>query len=165
MSSIASFYLIETSKLNALKQNADIIIKKTLFSKKIVDNYWNFLDKNAIHINDFDGSGYIYGNVLIFLEEQINDDFLKNEYDDIANYISTKREASLCIFTHKQKELFADILNNNTYSIIELQEFNEEFSEQGDEETAKSAIAAIQLLTENLIKINNDQQVLLLNIG
>ena len=39
MSAIASFYILDTTKLDDLSKNAEIIVKKGFFSKKVTDNY------------------------------------------------------------------------------------------------------------------------------
>lgn len=70
MSAIASFYLLDTSKLDDLKQNAEVSIKKGLFSKKMTDSYWDYLASNATEQKRFDGSGYVYANLLAFLQEE-----------------------------------------------------------------------------------------------
>ena len=60
MSAIASFYLVDTSKFDELRQNAEIIVKKNLFSKKVIDTYWDYLANNATELKGFDGSGDLF---------------------------------------------------------------------------------------------------------
>lgn len=165
MSAIASFYLIATSKLDELKQNAEIIIKKSLFSKKVTDNYWNYLASNATELKSLDGSGYVYANLFVFLEEEKNIDLLTNQYEDIANELVEKRGVSHFLFTHQQKKTFISRLDPSLFSLTEIQKFNQGFSEDGDEETAALTIEAIKLLNKNLDKIENESQVLLLIVG
>lgn len=47
MSALADFRLIETDKLDSLKEASEIIIKKGFFKKTIIDDYWSFLDNNS----------------------------------------------------------------------------------------------------------------------
>jgi hypothetical protein len=53
MSAVSSFYLVDTSNLDELKQNAEIIVKKSLFNKKVTDNYWNYLANNTTKAEKF----------------------------------------------------------------------------------------------------------------
>src|SRR4249919_2188398 len=106
MSAIADFRIIETSKLNDLRDNAEIKIEKKLFSKKVIDNYWDYLNANSKKLKDFDWSGYIFANLLIFLVEKKGIDLLKGKYDDIANVIVERRQNSTIIFTFDHKEKY-----------------------------------------------------------
>jgi hypothetical protein len=165
MSAIASFYLIDTSKLEELRQNAEIVVKKTLFSKKVTDNYFDFLANNATEVNSLNGSGYVYANLFVLLQEQKNIDLTQNEFDEIAKELIDKRGSSHFIFTYKQKTDFICLLDVTNYSLAEIQSFNEDFSEEGDEETARLTLEAIKVLQDNLNKVQNDKQILLLIVG
>jgi len=165
MSAIASFYLVDTSKFDELRQNAEIIVKKNLFSKKVIDTYWDYLANNATELKGFDGSGYIYGNLLVYLEEQKNISLTNSEFDEIAKDLSDKRGSSHFLFTNKQRSDYINQLDPTKYSLTEVQQFNKDFSEEGDEETARLTLDAIQVLQQNLSKLQSDNQVLLLIVG
>lgn len=165
MSAIASFYLLDISKLDGLVQNAEIEIKKSFFSKKMIDNYWNYLADNASELPGLNGSGYIYGNLLTYLDEEKNIDLLTNEYDGLVKEIVEKRGNAHFLFTNTQKTEFLRRLNPEDYSIKEIQKFNQDFSEEGDEETARLSLSALGLLKSNLEKIQSDNEVLLLIVG
>ena len=165
MAAIASFYLIDASRLNDLKQNAEIIVKKSLFSKKVTDNYWDYLASNAKELKSFDGSGYVYSNLFIFLQDERNIDLLANEYDSISAELIDKRGCSHFLFTHKQKISFLPQLDYSLFSLTEIQKFNDDFSGEGDEETAALMLEAIKLLCDNLNKVNSDNEILLLIVG
>jgi hypothetical protein len=165
VSAIASFYLLDTSKLDELRQNAEIIVKKSLFSKKVIDNYWAYLSDNAKDLKNFNGSGYLYGNILVYLQEEKNIDLTQNEYDSIIKELIDKRGSSHFFFTNKQKTAFINQLVPAKYSLAEIQQFNQNFSEEGDEETARLSLEAIQVLHDNLNEVQNDNQILLLIVG
>ena len=165
MSAIASFYLLDTSKLDELKLNAEILVKKSLFSKKVTDNYWGYLANNATELKSFNGSGYIYGNLLVYLQEEKNVDLIQNEYENVAKELIDKRGNSHFLFTNRQRISFINQLDPANYSLTEIQKFNHDFSEEGDVETARLTMEAIQLLRDNLSKVQNDNQVLLLIVG
>lgn len=99
MSVIADFRLIETSKLNDLLAHAEIKIEKGFLSQKVIDNYWNFLNANSKKLKDFNGSGYIFANLLVFLAEEKGIQLLKSEYDDIAEALVNKRGSSIFVLT------------------------------------------------------------------
>ena len=68
MSAIADFRIIKTDKLDALKEASEVIIKKGFFKKTVIDNYWSFIQENSKKLKDFELSGYIFGNLLIYLQ-------------------------------------------------------------------------------------------------
>jgi hypothetical protein len=165
MSAVASFYLLEKSKLEELVSNAQIIAKKSFFSKKITDNYWDYLTNNSIKLEGLDGSGYIYSNVIVFLQEMKNIDLLGHDMEDVANTLTDKRNSSHFLFSNQQRERFISQLKPSQFSLAELQNFNRDFSEEGDEETAGLALSAIRLLHKNLGQIQTENHVLLLIVG
>jgi hypothetical protein len=165
MSAIASFYILDTTKLDDLSKNAEIIVKKGFFSKKVTDNYWEYLANNATELKSLDGSGYVYANLLVYLQEEKNIDLLTNQYENIAKELVDKRGNSHFLFTNNQKTSFLFQLKPDLFSLTEIQKFNQDFSEEGDEETAKLTLDAIRLLHDNLEKVQNDNQGLLLIVG
>lgn len=165
MSVIASFFIIKTSKLDDLLENATITITKKFFTKKITDNYWNYLANNAVELRGIKGSGYLYGNLLTFLDEVKGINLLQNEYDGIVQTLIDRRNASHFLFTLGQKNLFLHKLQSTNYSLKELQEFNEDFSEEGDAETARLSLEALQTLHDHLAILQNDSEVLLLIVA
>ncbi len=56
MSSIADFRIIATNKLSELEEASKISVKKGLFKKTIVDNYWEFLNLNTEKLEEFNWS-------------------------------------------------------------------------------------------------------------
>ena len=164
MSAIADFRIIKTDKLDALKEASEIIVKKSFFKKTVTDNYWSFLEDNSKKLNDFEWSGYIFCNLLIYLQENKNIDLLTSEYDSTANWISEKREISLMIFTHNHKKAFLDKLNTKNFSMEELINFNKEFSEDDDFELAEAEIAGINAIKASLEELIDDKEVVILSI-
>lgn len=164
MSAIADFRLIETSKLIELLDNAKIKIEKRLFSKKITDNYWDYLNANSKKLKSFGWSGYIFANLLIFLEEKKGIDLLKGKHDDIANSIVDKRQNSTIILTFDHKQKYLTGLSPDKYTIEELIEFNKDFSEEDDPELAKAEIEGIRTLQDSLSLLTDENQVILLSV-
>lgn len=50
MSATASFFLIDKVQIPSLLEHSDVVIKNGLFSKKIIDHYWDFLKGNSIEL-------------------------------------------------------------------------------------------------------------------
>lgn len=165
MSAIADFRLIETSNLNELKEQATIKTERKLFKKKVIDNYWTFLDANTKKLKDFDWSGYIFANLLVFLQEKKGIDLMNSEFDAIANEIMTKRENSTFIFTIEHKKKYLEKLDPSMFSTDELIAFNKEFSEEDDPDLAKAELEGIKTLKENIGMINDDKKVVMLSVG
>jgi hypothetical protein len=116
MSAVASFYLLDIFKLDELNRNAEVVVRKTLFSKKITDHYGDFLANNATELPGFDGSGYIYGNLLVFLEEEKSIDLTQNEHDDMPKTLLTKEVVVRisCLQINKKMTLSANLIRPNT---------------------------------------------------
>lgn len=165
MSAIADFRLIETSKLNDLRDNSEIKVQKKLFSKRTIDNYWDYLNANSKKLPDLSYSGYIFGNLLVFLEERKGVDLLKSEHDEIANAISHNRQTSIFILTFHHKQNYLVQLSADKYTVDELIAFNKDFSEDDDPELANAEIEGIKALRNSLELLTDDQYVVLLNVG
>lgn len=166
MSAIAEFRIIETNKLDELKDKSEVkIVKKGLFKKETIDEFWTFFDSNSERQKDFDRSGYVFGNLLIFLQENKEINILDSEYDSIANWISEKRGISTIIFTYSHRESYLEKLNTINITIEELIEFNKEFSEDSDPEFAKAELEGVKAISENLEKLTDDSKVIILTIG
>lgn len=164
MSAIAEFKKIKVNKLEELKEVSKIIIKKGLFSKKVIDNYWSFLNENSESIIVFDINGYVYGNLMVFLEEN-EIDLFNNEFKEISNYLSEQRNSSVFIFTYKQSNEILKKINQTEFSIDDLVNFNIEFSDENEPELAKTQIEALNTLKMSLQKLKNSEEVIILNIA
>ena len=66
MSAIAEFINLDASKVEELKEAAKI--KKSWFGKKI-DYFHSFIETHANKRQHFNGYGYLYGTLLIYLAE------------------------------------------------------------------------------------------------
>lgn len=165
MSAVADFRLVETSRLNELSSKAEIKIKKNFFSKKVTNDYWEFLYANSKKLKDFNWSGYVFADLLEFLVEKKRIDLLKGKYEDIANSISEKRENATFILTYEHRQKYLDQLNPDNFSLDELITFNKEFSEDDDVELAKAEMEGIRFLRDNLSILTDDTKVILLSVG
>lgn len=165
MSSVAEFRLIDVNKLNLLEQAAEIKITKTLFSKKIVDNYYDYLETNTKFLSVFDGTGYAIVNLFIFLEQEKEIDLLESTYSKIADSISEKRNCSTFILTYDHKSKYFEKLSPENYTLQELIKFNTVFSEENDSELATEQMHGLKVIQESLDILTDLNQVILLSIG
>lgn len=165
MSAIADFRLFETSKLNQLRDNAEIRVEKKLFGNKVIDNYPSYLSLNSKKLKDFKYSGYIFANLLIFLAENKDIDLLKGAHDNIADSVIEKRKNTTIILTYDHREKYLSKLNADNFTLEELISFNKDFSDDDDAGLAKAEIEGIKALRENLELLTGDHEVILLSIG
>lgn len=166
MSAIAEFRIIETNKLDELKEKSEVkTVKKGLFKKETIDEFWTFLDSNSEKQSDFDWTGYVFGNLLVFLQENKEINILDSEHDSIANWISEKRGMATIIFTYSHKESYLEKLSSTNFTIEELIEFNKEFSEDSDPEFAKAGLEGVKAISQNLEKLTDNSKVIILTVG
>ncbi|MBJ7428025.1 MAG: hypothetical protein JHD28_03580 [Bacteroidia bacterium] len=114
---------------------------------------------------DFQWSGYVFGNLLFFLQEQKNIDLLSSEFDSICNWIAEKRKISVMIFTFNHKATYFDKLFADNFTNEELIQFNKEFSHEDDLELVQAEKAGIEAIRKSLEQLNDNNKVVLLTIG
>jgi hypothetical protein len=164
MSAIADFRLIEISRLNELKEKAEIKVQRKLFRKIIIDQYWDFLQAHSDRLKDFDWSGYVFADLLVFLAKKHGIQLDQGEYQSIAEEITSKREMGTLILTYDHKRKYMNELSPERFSLEELIAFNKEFSEDDDPELAKAELEGIKALRENLEAIEDDTRVVILSV-
>ena len=165
MSAIANFSLIEKSRLQELKEASAIIIKKGFLKNTHIDNYPAYIQINTQSLPNYDGSGYIFATLFIYLLEEKEIDLLDNEYSELATELSANRENTILIFTKEQSDRYSSQLNPDVYDANELNAFNLAFSEIDDPDFGVFAIKAISSLKGNLEAIPNNESLLLLEIS
>lgn len=89
-------------------------------------------------MKDFNGSGYVFADLFIFLEEHKGIHLLKGEYENISNEISKKRGNATFLFSFEQKKAYWNGLDSQHFSLAELIEFNKCFSENDDPELGRT---------------------------
>jgi hypothetical protein len=164
MSSVVDFRLIETSKLNQLRDHAEIKVEKKLFSKKVIDNYTNYHHSNSKEIIDFRYSGHIFASLLPYLEEK-GIDLANGPYGSIANFISEKRQNYTIILSHHERQAYLDQLSPEKFTMNELVAFNTDFSNDPDPELATAQLAGIRTLHDCLMQLTDDSHVVVVSIG
>lgn len=164
MSLLASFYLIDRSRLEDLVSNSLVQVKKSLFTKKVIDNYPDYLKANATELNNFqykDFNSGVFLNVISYLEELHNINLTDPEYQTIANELSKNRGLSIFLISNKKSEY----LNPDNFTITEIQKYNVEFEDDDDYGTALACKEAINTLYKNVKAIKDNAQLLLFELG
>jgi len=161
MSAIAEFIRLDNSKIEQLKEAA--VVKKGWLGKK-TDNFHTFLEANSKKTHQFNGYGYYYAVLLVYLQENKGIDLMQNEYSQLSDFLVEKRGNSILVFTHEQQKLHGNRLGPENFSEQELLEFNIEFSEDDDPEAGKELLEAVNVLHSNLKEVK-DNEILLLSVG
>lgn len=164
MSLLASFYLIDRSRLEDLVSNSLVQVKKSLFTKKVIDNYPDYLKANTTELNNFqykDFNSGVFLNVISYLEELHNINLTDPEYQPIANELTKNRGISIFLISNKNTEY----LNPDNFTITEIQKYNAEFEDDDDYDTALACKEAINTLYKNVKAIKDNNQLLLFELG
>lgn len=164
MSAIAELRLISVAKLANLVEAAEIKVQKGFLRKKIIDNFDSVVMHDTQKLIEFNRTGYVFADLLIFLQERKNINLLEGEYNAIADKLYEKRQQITFIFTYEHKLKYASLLSPQNFSSNELTEFNKDFSESDDPELASAQLEGIATLKESLNSIPSIDFAMLLFI-
>lgn len=152
MSAIASFYLLNETRLNELVAEA------------ATENYYPYLDVNARSHKDFEASGYLYLALLVYLDEERGIAFSKDNYESFETVLTEKRETSHQLIGYTAGQTLLPQLDPSLFSAADLQQFNEELTGEMEEDTGELMLEALLLLHEQLQQLQPGE-VLILIIG
>jgi hypothetical protein len=164
MSAIANFRLIHVAKLTNLVEAAEIKIQRGFLTKKVIDTFDDVVLHDTQNLIKFKWSGYIFADLLIFLQERKNIDLLEGEYNSVSDKLYEKRQQSVFILTYEHKLKYASQLSPQNFPIHELINFNKDFSESDDPELASVQLEGIAALKESLDSITSSDFAVLLFI-
>lgn len=159
MSSVAQVFVIDQKDFNSIAQASKIHVKRKLFKKVITDKYYEVLEGCSSYKECFKGSGYIFGTILVYLENNGIDVFAE-EFQAISNEVSENRGNSTIIF--QKNESISQFLEEMNRNIEPLQLFCKEFSSNPVEHELLPE--AISFLKRNIDKLDSKNQFLLLEI-
>ena len=168
MSIVASFYLIEKSKLSLLKANSHVEVKKGLFTRKIIDNYYSFLKANSVELPSLDYNGYngsVFLNVLDYLQDKHEVKLIDKAFDEFSNEIGKNRSLDVYVLSYDFKEAMQDKLNPEFFAENDIQKFNNEIGDDDDLDTVIAFKKAIEVLYKNIAAIPNESYVLIFELG
>jgi len=168
MSLVESFHKIKTDRLADLVFNSEVIIQKKLFSKKTIDNFWTFVEKNSEQLADldfkqFNGGVFLY--ILTYLEEISKINLAENELKNEADILCKNRQASIFLLTETTKKKYSQVLNLENFDVVKIQKYNTEVYDDNDLETAKACIEAIKLLKKHIDSIDGPNEFILFSLG
>ena len=163
MSATASFIILDKDKIETITSASKIITRRKLFKKEITDNYYQTLEPISEFVDQFEGNGYIYGTIIVYIDQEKGIDITSGELDQYSDTITKNRGASTIFFTQKQKEQFNQLVKSLDFEGDKFKNFCFEFS--GNEEEFKYAKEAVDTLSNSLNKITDDSKALLLEIG
>ena len=163
MSAVARFIIFDKANINQIADSSKIITKRKLFKKEVTDNYYPTLEASSELVDEYEGNGYIYGTLLVYLDQVKSIDISSGELDKYSNIISQNRTNSSILFTQEQKEIFNQKVANIDFEGEEFQNFCIEFT--GNDSEIKYAKKAIETLSYSLNKITDNSKALLVEIG
>jgi len=160
MSAIASAHLIEKEKVQELKKMAGIEpeVKKSLFGKvkENIDPYWEWFQKNTSEVSTYEGSGFIYPTLVVYLQEKKGADLLDLEMKDLSNYLTEKKAYLMILFTPEDAVGLAPKLDPSSFSGEEMSKYYEEFNET-EPPPPVQMVEAIAWLRDALLKVRAGQ--------
>jgi hypothetical protein len=146
MSAIADFTLLDISLLDALKEAA---VSKKRFLRAPIDAFFDFLKSNGKPLAEYRWSGYVFGTLLPYLEEQ-GIDLMSSEYDELSTFLTDSRGVTYFLLTNAHKDSYLAKLDLGNFDKEQLRNFYEQFNEEEDEEAGQYMLDAIAVLHQNL---------------
>ncbi|MCW3102906.1 MAG: hypothetical protein JWO09_1346 [Bacteroidetes bacterium] len=165
MSAIAEFRIIERDKLEGLVAAVEPTKGKVLFWKYTTENYRPYLEKNSRELKGIDSSGYIYVNLICFLEEKLGAALDKNELDAFGDTLTEKLHATVFLLPFSKKAEIIKKIDSAPIDINELIAFNLAFSNHGERELAEQQLEALKVLVDNIKELSAENEVLYFFIG
>lgn len=160
MSQIASFVLLEASKLGILRTAAT---PKRRFFGGNRDEYNSFLQKEGREVAEFRGPGIVMATLLCYLQERRQIDLMKSEHNDLAMFLCKERQASIFFLTHEHKRVYLDSLQTRV-SEEELTNYFNTFNEANETKIGIALSNGFTAIRESLQTVD-DKSVVLLSIG
>ena len=168
MSQLAVFNLVNVSILSELRNQSPSVVVKKLFSKKIINHYWKYLQDNSTLLYGLDSedlNGGIFLNIIYYLESKKGIDLQDSLYKEASTEITEKQQSSTLILTIKHKAQFNNTINIDEISADECRSANIEFSGDDSDESVDSFIEGLNVLRDVLNKIQDDDSVIVFTIG
>ena len=159
MSQLAQFFVVDGDRLPLLVEAAKP--KRKLFGKA-KDTFPETFEATARELDGFDWSGYYFGVLLPYLDEQ-GVPLMDSEHDQAASALGDAQEATTFIFTPAHKS-YLSRLDPEAHSEEALRRYFEEFNEYEDPEAGRAMRDALAALRRHIGGLD-DASVLLLTIG
>ena len=151
MSAIATFHLMAKASVDGLKTVA-------------VGQLAAFLDSNAREVVQYDWSGWVFGTLLTYLDEERNIDLTKSSFDDLCALLTSNLGATCFVLTHEHLLSFESKLDPHDYREAELRDYYNDFNETDEPDAGRPMLDGIRSLRDALRQID-DKSIVLLRIG
>ena len=156
MSSIASFYLIRDADLPGLRKAAAL-------SKGIVgtsrDGFWNYMEARGVPVVEFDGSGYIFGTLLSYLEDEhgISNTDSSGEF---SQFIYEMRDESAFLLTPEYRRRYLSSFESGAFDETKLRAYFRKFNEVDEPDSGEWMRRGIEAIRAALGAVVDDSVVL-----
>jgi hypothetical protein len=168
MSQLANFYLIETSQLGELQENARIEVVKKWFGKKYIHHYDNYLSSNATQLyghlpGHFNANPFI--TLISWLADEKNVNLTEGKYVQIATNISNQTESSNFIWTLEEKAAFLSLIDIDKIPFVEFNRIGHEWEGDDSDQMAEDLLLALQQIKDVFGHLESEKQVIVVNMG
>jgi hypothetical protein len=160
MGAVASFYLIPKSALAGLRDAAPYVEGLTGTDR---DPYWRYLDEHGREIVDFRWTGYVFGALLPYFEQQLGMDF-RSEYDELSLLLTETRGATHFFFTDAHRRTYLDVLSSHQFSKEALGAFFNQLYAVNDPESGDIMLEGIEAIKKALAQLD-ESSVVLVSVG
>jgi|SRR5436190_13565548 len=148
MSAIASFIKLPKTSLDELRLAAS------------GGGYHGFLHRSGKEVADYDGSGYIFGTLLPYLDEQHQIDLEHSEHDELGLFLTQTLEATHFIFTYAHRQAYLDKLAPEFFSEERLRDYSNEFNETDEPESGRAMVDGVRVLQQSLSTLDESSVIL-----
>jgi len=159
--------LIDREKVHDLKEMAGTAPqrKKSMRGgfREGADPFWEWFRSNTVEIAEYDGSGFLYVTLLVYLEQRRGVDLLNLGMKEVSNYLSEKRPHLMILITPEEATRLAMKLEPSKFSVEDVMRFYEEFDEQ-ESPPATNIVEAVRMLYDGMQKVGPGQ-VMIFKVG
>jgi hypothetical protein len=155
MSAIASFIRIPKTAIEGLRLAATP--PKRLFGRAR-DTYWDYLRQNGQEVAKYMWSGWVFGPLLVYLQEREQIDLEHSAYDELATFLTKARGVSHCILTSEHRKTYLAKLEM-PFSEEALRDYYNEFSGTHEAEVGKPMLDGIEALRQSLNAVDDKSVV------
>jgi hypothetical protein len=130
---------------------------KRLF-EKARDIYWDYLRQNGQEVAQYMWSGWVFGLLLVYLQEREQIDLEHSAYDELAAFLTKARGVSHCILTNEHSKTYLAKLDTQ-FSEETLRDYYNEFSGTHEDEVGKPMLDGIEALRQSLSAVDDKSVV------
>lgn len=166
MRAVASFHLVSTELVEALRQAAVIVeeqtVEKKLFRRVVhvsrKDPFWHWIRENAETLKEYDTPVWVFNDLRDFLEDRVHLDLSDFSNDDLAVELSEKRGYTVLVFRPPDVAALVEHLASVDMSEPMIRLFlNEVYGENAVIENDQQLVDALAVFRSCLSQIDQDR--------